>query len=110
MTTFEALKKFANDVNFNGLATATRRINNNTTASIKNGVIRVTLYNTEIIGIDLNKRLLCINTGGWNTVTTRKRMNDTLTAFNINSFSVSCRAGSFQVNGSPANRYNEYNY
>lgn len=107
MTTFEALQKFYKDCLYNGMVNSSRRISANTKASIKNNIIRVQLYNTEVLGLDLSARRVCINTGGWNTVITRKRINEACEAFGL-PYSVSTKAGVFKINGSPAQRYNEF--
>ena len=108
MTKFEALRSFYNSVIFNGVSNTVKRISNNTQVSINNGILRVTLRRTEVVGLDLKNSRLCINTGGWNTPTTRRTINEALDAFCIRNYSVNCKNGVFQVNGSPAQRYNEY--
>lgn len=66
----------------------------NTTVKTFDGLTRVRLHQTEIVKFDASTIIL--NTGGWNTSTTRNRMNQTSNQFGL-GFRVSSRAGKLTV-------------
>jgi len=53
----------------------------NTTVRFQDGRTIVSLYATDIVDIDTSDNTITLNTGGWNTVTTKERMNAVLSAF-----------------------------
>ena len=54
---------------------------NNTEMRIHDGRTIVRLHSTDIVDIDTKDNTITLNTGGWNTVTTKERMNAVLNAF-----------------------------
>lgn len=58
-----------------------RKIGNNTYLIRRDSYIAIKLHNTEIIQYYPDK--IVLNTGGWNTVTTKARMNEYLDNFSI---------------------------
>ena len=53
----------------------------NTTVRFQDGRTIVSLYATDIVDIGTSDNTITLNTGGWNTVTTKERMNAVLSAF-----------------------------
>lgn len=53
----------------------------NTTVKIKNDKGRVTLYGTDIV--EWNEKEVCLNTGGFDTATTRTRMNQAAHVYDL---------------------------
>ena len=54
----------------------------NTKVRFQFGRTIVRLYSTDIVDVDTRDNTITLNTGGWNTVTTKERMNAVLSAFN----------------------------
>jgi len=52
-----------------------------TTVSTNNGTTRVKYHNTDVVSFDQDK--ITLDTGGWKTVTTKTRMNQTSNQFNL---------------------------
>ena len=48
---------------------------------MNSGRIIVRLHSTDIVDVDATDNTITLNTGGWNTVTTKERMNAVLRAF-----------------------------
>lgn len=53
-----------------------------TKVETKDGITTVTYHNTDVVVFD-NHGEITLNTGGWNSVTTRKRMNEASEQFNL---------------------------
>jgi hypothetical protein len=53
----------------------------NTTVRMEDNTTIVTLYNTDIVKVSYDSIIL--NTGGWDTPTTKTRMNQTSNQFNL---------------------------
>ncbi len=56
---------------------------NHTTVTDCNNIVLVTLYNTPIFEWDRNQQIVTLNTGGHNTPTTIRRMNECLHHYNF---------------------------
>lgn len=56
---------------------------NNTTVVDRNGATVVTLHKTEIVTYDRRKGRVTFNTGGWDTPTTMRRMNEACSQFEL---------------------------
>ena len=54
-----------------------------TTISRTNDITRVVYHHTEVVTIDHMKREVTFRTGGWETATTRRRMNQACNAFDL---------------------------
>ena len=54
----------------------------NTEVRFHDGRTIVRLHSTDIVDVDTRDNTITLNTGGWNTVTTKERMNAVLRAFN----------------------------
>ena len=54
---------------------------NNTDVRFEDGHTIVRLHATDIVDVDTNDNTITLDTGGWNTVTTKERMNAVLSAF-----------------------------
>ena len=54
----------------------------NTEVRFHDGRTIVRLHSTDIVDVDTRDNTITLNTGGWNTVTTKERMNTVLSAFN----------------------------
>jgi hypothetical protein len=54
----------------------------NTKVRFHDGRTIVRLHSTDIVDVDTTDNTITLNTGGWNTVTTKERMNAVLSAFN----------------------------
>ena len=53
----------------------------NTEVRFHDGRTIVRLHSTDIVDVDTTDNTITLNTGGWNTVTTKERMNAVLSAF-----------------------------
>ena len=53
----------------------------NTEVRFHDGRTIVRLHSTDIVDVDTTDNTITLNTGGWNTVTTKERMNAVLNAF-----------------------------
>lgn len=45
--------------------------------------VNVRYHNTTIVSLDLEKRQAMLNSGGWNTVTTKTRINQAFNVYNV---------------------------
>lgn len=54
-----------------------------TTFGVKDGILSVVYHSTEVVRADLNRRTVIFNNGGYETATTKTRMNQALRQFNI---------------------------
>ena len=54
----------------------------NTEVRFHDGRTIVRLHSTDIVDVDTKDNTITLNTGGWNTVTTKERMNAVLRAVN----------------------------
>ena len=54
----------------------------NTEVRFHDGRTIVRLHSTDIVDVDTTDNTITLNTGGWNTVTTKERLNAVLSAFN----------------------------
>ena len=52
-----------------------------TSVTYTNGLITVTYHNTRVVGV--TPEHIILDTGGWKTVTTKRRMNQASTQFNL---------------------------
>jgi hypothetical protein len=79
---------------------------NNTKIETKNDRVIVKLHKTNIVAF--NRDVICLNTGGYNTVTTRKRMNEVSKAYDL-GYKVFQQEGKLYVNdGKEDIRFFEY--
>ncbi len=77
-----------------------RKFGGNTTVNYysKDGIICVTLYNTPVFAYSFRTAQYIVNCGGYNTVTTRGRINQCFGALGIRG-GVSSRKFVFMING-----------
>src|SRR6266550_4620766 len=68
---------FGLDTKLQGRCRESRKLANNTYARRRSGQIAIELHATDILTFHSDGRI-DVNTGGWDTVTTRSRMNDYL--------------------------------
>ena len=54
-----------------------------TTVSTDNGITSVVYHSTPVVKIDWENRIVTLNSGGWNTVTTKLRINQAANQFNL---------------------------
>ncbi len=72
----------------------------NTTVKTVNGVTTVTYHATAVVRFDA--KTITLDTGGWNTVTTKTRMNQTSNQFDL-GFTVYQKDGIWSVHFKGAN-------
>jgi hypothetical protein len=65
-----------------------------TTISTSNGITRVCYHSTDVVSFD--SKSITLQTGGWWTATTKTRMNQAASQFDLN-FSVSQKKGVWYV-------------
>jgi len=54
-----------------------------TTVTTENGISRVTYHTTVIFEYDRNRGTVRLNSGGWQTATTKKRINQAFELFDL---------------------------
>lgn len=67
-----------------------------TTEVQKNGIYSMLYHTTEVVKIDYIKRIVTLNTGGWETTTTKRRMNQAFQECDL-PYSVNSVKGVWQV-------------
>lgn len=63
-----------------------------TTVTKKDGVITTSYHQTDVISIDTNKRQITLDSGGYDTATTKTRINQTINQY----LGWECKAGVYQ--------------